>query len=290
MATVTRYGDELIIDTPYSGQFVSDLKRAVPVQCRSWVAPSWHVDIRYEQTIVTLIDVNYGFKPRIIDKPKSHSDLLVEFFKLEYLGRCKDQMSDELMASGFVNGGWSVLFRESALRNHFEGTPLPSSSQPHQPKHRETYYTVLGITNTATQDEIKQAFRRMSRQWHPDVNKTDPDAAAMFIKINEANQFLKDPMRRKKYDFIQKILAEQLAAEFANSAVSSYASAPYYDDDAYGYRAPLKCGMIVAECSKRLGKLVVVRIHSWDDIVNDKGQTMVSSWSMDEKNFVIRWV
>lgn len=61
------------------------------------------------------------------------------------------------------------------------------------------YYEVLGVARTATADELKSAFRRLARQYHPDVNK-EPDAEEKFKEINEAYAVLSDPERRAAYD------------------------------------------------------------------------------------------
>ena len=62
------------------------------------------------------------------------------------------------------------------------------------------YYKVLGVSKAATQDEIKKAYRKLARKHHPDLNKEDPNAKAQFQEINEANEVLSDPEKRKKYD------------------------------------------------------------------------------------------
>src|SRR4029078_2040423 len=62
------------------------------------------------------------------------------------------------------------------------------------------YYKILGIPNTATQDEIKKAYRKLARKMHPDLNPNDKEAHKKFQQINEANEVLSDPEKRKKYD------------------------------------------------------------------------------------------
>jgi len=61
------------------------------------------------------------------------------------------------------------------------------------------YYQTLGVTRTASEKELKSAYRRLARQYHPDVNK-DPKATERFKLINEAYEVLSDPKKRSKYD------------------------------------------------------------------------------------------
>src|ERR1700688_2556853 len=62
------------------------------------------------------------------------------------------------------------------------------------------YYSTLGVAKTATEKEVKQAFRRLARKHHPDVNPGDKSAEEKFKEINEAYEVLGDPEKRKKYD------------------------------------------------------------------------------------------
>lgn len=62
------------------------------------------------------------------------------------------------------------------------------------------YYQILGVDKSASQGDIKKAFRKLARKFHPDLNPTDPGAKDKFQQINEANEVLSDPEKRKKYD------------------------------------------------------------------------------------------
>lgn len=66
----------------------------------------------------------------------------------------------------------------------------------------KNYYDVLGVSKTATADDIKKAFRKLSKQYHPDINKA-ADANEKFKEINEAYETLSDPKKRQDYDRLQ---------------------------------------------------------------------------------------
>lgn len=62
------------------------------------------------------------------------------------------------------------------------------------------YYKILGVAKDATQGDIKKAYRKLAKQYHPDLNKDNPQAKARFQEINEANEVLGDPEKRRRYD------------------------------------------------------------------------------------------
>src|SRR5437762_516806 len=62
------------------------------------------------------------------------------------------------------------------------------------------YYAALGVKKTASADEIRKAFRKLARKYHPDVNPGDKKAEEKFKELSEANDVLSDPKKRKIYD------------------------------------------------------------------------------------------
>ena len=65
---------------------------------------------------------------------------------------------------------------------------------------KRDYYEVLGVPKTATDAEIKSAYRKKAKECHPDLNQNDKTAEARFKELNEANEVLSDPDKRAKYD------------------------------------------------------------------------------------------
>ena len=68
------------------------------------------------------------------------------------------------------------------------------------PVQYKDYYETLGVPRTASDEEIKKSFRKLAREYHPDVAKDKKKAEEKFKEINEAYEVLSDPAKRKKYD------------------------------------------------------------------------------------------
>ena len=84
------------------------------------------------------------------------------------------------------------------------------------------YYQILGVDKNASADDIKKAYRKLARKYHPDVSK-EADAAHRMAEVNEANTVLSDPEKRKAYD--------QLGANYAQGmgAGGPYQPPPNWD-------------------------------------------------------------
>jgi curved DNA-binding protein len=92
------------------------------------------------------------------------------------------------------------------------------------------YYKILGVDKTASDDDIKKAYRKLARKLHPDLNPNDKDAKQKFQQINEANEVLSDPEKRKKYD---KYGSDWRNAEQFEQQRQSRQQSQYADDGDY---------------------------------------------------------
>ncbi|MGB5315006.1 MAG: J domain-containing protein [Robiginitalea sp.] len=90
------------------------------------------------------------------------------------------------------------------------------------------YYKVLGIPAKATAKEIKTAYRKLARKYHPDLNPNDSEAELKFKQVNEAHEVLSDPEKRKKYDQYGKDWMHAEAFEKAKESRQSSGSSGQY--------------------------------------------------------------
>ncbi len=98
------------------------------------------------------------------------------------------------------------------------------------------YYKVLGISKGAGTDDIKKAFRKLARKYHPDVNPGDKKSEEKFKEINEAYEVLSDPDKRRKYDALGPNWQEQFGfSPGAGRSSSSYRSSPLDYDTPTGF-------------------------------------------------------
>jgi curved DNA-binding protein len=84
------------------------------------------------------------------------------------------------------------------------------------------YYSILGVDKQASADDIKKAYRKLARKYHPDLNPDDKEAKAKFQQLNEAQEVLTDPEKRKQYDKYGENWKHAEQYEQAQQAQSQY--------------------------------------------------------------------
>ena len=72
------------------------------------------------------------------------------------------------------------------------------------------YYKILGVDENAEEKQIKEAFRRLALQYHPDRNRDNPEASAIMKDLNESYAVLSDPRKRREYDSMKQIMGGQM--------------------------------------------------------------------------------
>jgi hypothetical protein len=268
-ASLTPTAGGLAFASSYDAEMVAELKSRVPAGSRKWdnAAKVWIVEPAYGALCARLAQTYLGVTVTV---PAVTADTspTVRLLKLEYLGRCKSRDGGEPSAFGWVNGGWNAILSESALRAYFD-------AEEQKPGDAPTLYAVLGIKAGVNDGDLRSAYRAMARRWHPDV-ANDPDATEQFKAIQHAYEVLREPMGRKKYDAglnLQASLKPDPTVSFARS----------------DYRAPLRCGWLLCEGRDVLGRFIASNLIQWEDIVNERGQVMCTSWPMGADKFEVRW-
>lgn len=270
---VTPENGHLRVVTPYQPTFVELIKN-LPRSERSYdpISQSWLVAVQHYQSlrawIANCFNEDIGEMQGVITQPKTETRIL----DVWYLGRTNNKGGDESQATGMNQmREWRFVFPESVLRLWFEGTSDPTQ--------KTTLYGLLSVQRGASPEEIKSAFRRMTIQWHPDVNN-EPDAAEIYLRIKEAYDILSNPGQRARYD-----VGLALAGGLDRPSNNGFKA---HSDQILGYRAPLRCGYVLAEGTERLGRFQVNKILAWEDIRNSRG-TLVTNWDRISNQVIERW-
>lgn len=286
----------LVVLTPYLPELVAAIK-SLPHTERKYdpARKAWLVDVKHGQEVVDWI---YLYAGERVSLPVFHSgsplpgsgvQVITKILQLRYLGACKVRDDDSVSAFGLVGDEWSAIFSERVLRTWFEGIDFDDlenalNSSSRKPR-METLYTILGIKETATGEELKQAFRRMALQWHPDHCK-EPDAGERFIQIKNAYDALSEPTKRARYDIGLEL---QIKHERQLRAKEKREMRDLLSADTQ-YRAPLRCGLVMVEGVEKLGRLEVTKIYAWEDWKNEQGQTLVTSWENETNTLIEEWL
>lgn len=269
---LTLEGGNLVYVTPYSPALVDALKQEVPACDRRWdpARRAWLVAPKHVTNLITLTTRLLGVRlPNPCGDGAAAASLETRILNVRYIGTTKEHGGTERLAFGYSGGEWSVVFPETVLRAWFQ-----SESRPDE---ETTLYGTLGIAKAATESDLRSAFRRLARQWHPDVC-SEPGAAEVFRSLKHAYDILSDQHSRTRYDAglaLQATLGRQRTTEYVVNQ---------------GYRPPLRCGLIMAAGIDQLGRFVLNTIFAWEDLKDAEGHVLVTSWPAGAQSFVETWV
>lgn len=258
----------LIMRTPYDSAAVAAIRTRIPGSDRRWDGGmrAWLVDPSYAGVVTKIINEYWG---EVVTIPVVDKGAGPELRALEchYIGTCKQRDNGESTAYGIDSqDNWRFVFPEAVLRAWFESAE--------QELVTTNLYALLGVRATADATEIQSGYRRMARQWHPDICK-EPNAHEVFLRIKDAYQILSNTNARARYD--------------AGLTLERSLGIKQPVDNLNAYRSPLRCGMILAEGTERMGRFHVGKILAWEDITNARGQILVSSWVYGDKTPTRVW-
>ena len=264
----------VVVATPYDPALVASIK-GLPASERKYnpTRKVWLVDPKHAPTIAYWIETFLGETVPVPELKTTYQSRITQRLTVRYVGSCKPRSDGSSSAYGLLGLGgnnWNVIFPEQVLRDFFGGSLAT-------PGEAESYFSLLGISQAATVDDVSKAYRRMAKLWHPDICKEEA-ATDVFIRIKTAYDVLKDPDTRARYE-------AGLAFEaLVNTPEPSVLQRPY------GYRAPLRSGMILIEGYQKFSMIEVEKILSWEDIVDGQGRVLIVSWPAGAKEPVEEWL
>jgi hypothetical protein len=263
--------------SPYDRGLVATLKSKIPQNERSWQPDKkcWLVHNRHKKLLDDLSMQFFGNYPDVIGVPKStNTGPITKLLQVKYIGSPKDRGGgDNLSFALDFDGNWNIVFPEDVLRDWFD---CGIGGQETKSNH-ETLYGVLVIGRNATADEIKKAYRKAAKRYHPDVNKDD-DAGEMFKKVQAAYETLADPLMRRKYD----------AGLALTASLENQPDYGWQKNDNF-YRPPLRCGLIMATGKEEVGRFVIEKIMKWEPIKRGYME-LVTSFDTKTKSIVEEWI
>jgi hypothetical protein len=250
--TLTIENNLYALRSPYDANLVAKLKALIPAHHRAWnrEARAWLIDPKAIDKCLQAIERAGYERPDVPPMPTSQAvvSTVQQVLTVEYVGQCKERDGGAITALGSVKGFWSVEFPESVLKSFFEDKQIGLIRTDFQ-----TAYQKLCVVESATDNEIKKAYWRLARQWHPDTC-SEPEAQEKFVELKEAYDLLASPQSRRKYD--AGLYFEREAAKRDNDHQprrrSRFANG--------NYRAPLRCGLITVEGVQRLNRFQVGKI------------------------------
>ena len=289
---VEGHGSVVRFYSPYSSTLVERIKSDIPPSGRKpgfnqagkfthWEVSSAHVAILDKMCLDIFREVPEHTGRYLKPEPKVYT------LFVEYMGLIRDRGNEVYSATGWVADGWNATFPAIVLAEWFNFNITVNKPSRPQEKDKRDAYTILGIKRNADSGEIKKAYRRAARTWHPDVCKEE-GATQQFQAIQVAYGKIGDPIIKFKYDAWLSLEGDIEAAE-KGAKTRDKKPEKLTDSNVVSWRPPVRCGTVRVRAIESMEKYTIEKILAWDDIEKD-GKTMVSSWDMGSEKFKVRWV
>jgi curved DNA-binding protein len=149
------------------------------------------------------------------------------------------------------------------------------------------YYKILGVDKTASEEDIKKAYRKLARKLHPDLNPGDKEAHKKFQQVNEANEVLSDPEKRKKYDLYGKDWqhADQFEQQRRSQKQSPFSGGQQFSGEAEGDFSDFFESLFGGSDRRRQTKFRGQDYHAELKLgLTDAMETHLQTLSVNEKN------
>ena len=257
------------LSTPFHKTFIERMKATIPAPDRVWHpnTKEWVFPYTQAQRVKELVKDTF-LESVDITLPRSNPTEVMQL-KVYYLSRSRERTDwGGFFALGYDGRRWIYRFPQQVLLRYFNvedfkvTNPLPN-----------TLYEVLGVSRLALATDIKSAYRRLAREWHPDVCK-EPDAADRFRRVNDAYQTLSNSTKRSLYDVGLTVAKVKVERNMFRGDM---------------YRAPFRSGLIEVEGTAIADYVNVVHIRSWVPLV-ENGRTLISSWTVGATEPTLMWV
>ena len=284
-ATIEQHDGYFAVHTPYDRRVVEAVK-SLPSADRQWskIDRAWLVHGQHLSAVSRKLQ-GLGFTVRARGGPALTEKLV--FMQVIYLGAAGPVSPGTYQARGLIKevgaGGrnllegvsWGGVFPRSVLKAWF----MPNATGGTGDVLTANYFDLFGVKDTATEAEIKSAYRKMLFQWHPDTCR-EADAGLVTKRVVAAYEVLKDPITRGRYG--------------VGLALESGLSKRQKQGDTYKgvqvWKPPLRCGSV---CCKAVGSWAVSwhvnQILSWQPIVDGQRQ-LVTSWAAGSSEPHLEWV
>lgn len=262
------------LKSTYDAGFVEQLKLSIPARLRAWNPNRkiWSIDQTALLKLRQLLQ-QFGYQVTVHNAPFVQNwKPAVENIRVNYLGDVRTRIGGGVYASGLdERGEWLYRFSLPSIQNWLAGMAAKQAPES-TPLTAGTYYEILDVTESASDAELKAAWRRALKRYHPDINQSQ-DANEVMIVVSESYRVLSDPKLRRRYDAGRRL---------SKQAGPQQSRAQHSDPDIQlAIPDRWRCGYMRVLCVHDFKLVEVNEILSFQDIIDNQGRRMTARWIPD---------